>query len=193
MKAPRVLEAEGYIQLPEPQCDLRITRPRLLGAPVKEAKNVPSDVRQIKDLEIVLVRNAEDRAVWNTLIERKHPRGAKMLAGVQVRYLIRSRHGYLGAAGSSAAALSLKSRDTWMAWSHDQRAGHLHRAVISRLLIRPSIQRKNLASHVLGRVLRRLAADFRERYGYAPYVVETFVGPEHEGTVSRRRASNIWV
>ena len=183
MKALRVLEAEGHISLPEAQCDLRISKPRLLEAPVPEATDVPQDVRRIKDLDIVLVRNAEDRAVWNTLMDREHPRGVTTFAGPQLRYLIESAHGYLGAAGFSAAALYLKPRDAWMAWSHDKRGSQLHRVVnLSRFLIRPGIQCRNLASYCLGRVLRRLAADFNECYGYAPYVVETFVGPEHEGT-----------
>ena len=183
MKALRVLEAEGHISLPEAQCDLRIAKPRLLEEPVPGATDVPEDVRQVKDLEIVPVRNAEDRAVWNTLMDREHPRKVTTFAGAQVRYLIKSAHGYLGAAGFSAAALYLKPRDAWMAWSHEKRGSQLHRVVnLSRFLIRPGIQCKNLASRALGRILRRLAADFRERYGYAPYVVETFVGPEREGT-----------
>ena len=183
MKALRVLEAEGHIRLPEAQCDLRISKPRLLEAPVPEATGVPADVRRIKDLEIVLVRNAEDRAVWNTLMDREHPQGARTFAGAQLRYLIRSAHGYLGAVGFSAAALYLKPRDAWMAWSHEQRGSQLHRvACLSRFLVRPGIQCRNLASRALGRVLRRLAADFEQRYHYAPYVVETFVGPKHEGT-----------
>ena len=183
MKALRVLEAEGHITLPEVQCDLRISKPRLLDAPVQKATDVPSDVRLIQDLEIVLVRSVKDRAIWNTLMDREHPQGARTFAGAQLRYLIRSAHGYLGAVGFSAAALYLAPRDAWMAWSHEQRGSRLHRVVnLSRFLIRPGIRCRNLASRMLGRVLRRLASDFRARYDYAPYVVETFVGPKHEGT-----------
>ena len=104
-------EADGHIGLPEAQCDLRTAKPRLLEAPVPGATDVPADVRRIQDLEIVPVRNAEDRAVWNTLMDREHPQGAKTFAGAQMRYLIKSAHGYLGAAGFSAAALYLKPRD----------------------------------------------------------------------------------
>ena len=43
---------------------------------------------------------------------------------------------------------------------------------LSRFLIRPGVQCRNLASHVLGRLLRRLPADFEARYGYTPYLVE---------------------
>ena len=183
MEALRVLESEGHFRLPQAQCDLRIRGPRLLEAPVAEATGPPADVRQIEDLEIVLVQSSEDRAVWNTLMHHEHPLGAKIFAGAQLRYLIKSAHGYLGAVGFSAAALYLKPRDMWMAWDHQKRGRQLHRVVnLSRFLIRPGIRCKYLASRALGRVLRRLAADFEERYHYAPYIVETFVGPEHEGT-----------
>ena len=55
-----------------------------------------------------------------------------------------------------------------------RRRAHLDLVVcLSRFLIRPGCA--NLASHVLGRVLRCLPRDFRARYGYSPWLVETFV------------------
>lgn len=113
MKALRVLEAEGHISLPEAQSDLRIAKPRLLEAPVPKATDVPADVRWIEDLQIVLIRSAEDRAVWNTLMDREHPQGAKTFAGAQLRYLIRSAHGILAAVGFSVAALYLNGTAGW--------------------------------------------------------------------------------
>lgn len=125
-------------------------------------------------------------SVQSGIRRREHPRGTSTFAGAQLRYLIQSAHGFLGAVGFSAAALYLKPRDAWMAWSHEQRSDQLHRVVnLSRFLIRACTQCKNLASHVLGRVFRRLILDFRAHYAYAPYVVETFVGPDHEGTCFR--------
>ncbi len=65
-----------------------------------------------------------------------------------------------------------------MGWSDGQRTAHLHRVVcLSRFLIRPAVRCAHLASHVLGRV----AADFEARYHYRPWLVETFVAPEHDG------------
>ena len=64
---------------------------------------------------------------------------------------------------------------------HEQRAGHLHRIVIlSRFLW--SMQRKNLAGRARVHVRRRLAADFEVRCRFAPYAVETIVGPVHAWT-----------
>ena len=51
--------------------------------------------------------------------------------------------------------------------SDGQRQAHLHRVLcLSRFLIRPGVQCRNLASSVLGRVLHRLPADFEARYRY---------------------------
>ena len=71
-----------------------------------------------------------------------------------------------GAAGFSAAALRVAARDRWMAWSDERRREHLDRVVcLSRFLVRPSARCPHLASHLLGRALRRLPRDFEARYG----------------------------
>ena len=183
LRALRTLVEEERITLPPPQGKSPYAPLRTLSAPVPEAKDVPSDVREVRDLTLLLVQSAWERAIWNTLLDREHPLGTTRFAGAQVKYLVHSAHGYLGAVGFSAAALYLKPRDRWITWSHAQRERDLHHVVnLSRFLIRPCVSCRYLASHVLGRVLRRLAADFRARYSYAPYLVETFVGPDYEGT-----------
>lgn len=62
---------------------------------------------------------------------------------------------------------------------------------LSRFLIRPGVQCRHLASHVLGRALRRLPADFEARYGYRPGLVETFVDETRQAGTSFRAAN--WV
>jgi hypothetical protein len=47
----------------------------------------------------------------------------------------------------------------------------------SRFLIFPWVSVKNLASHVLGQVNRRLQADWHQRWGYSPVLMETFINP----------------
>ena len=107
---------------------------------------------------------------------REHPRGAGPLVGRQLRYLIGSEHGWLGGLGVGAAALQLADRDRWIGWDVAQRHLHLHRVVgLSRFLIRPSVHCHNLASRVLSWGLARLPRDFEQRYGYRPWLVESFV------------------
>ena len=56
----------------------------------------------------------------------------------------------------------------------------------SRFLIFPWVKVKYLASHALGKAVRRIGDDWQQRWGYRPVVVETFVDPErYAGTCYR--------
>ena len=181
LKALAVLETGGLITLPEPRHHAHRPSPRCLEAPVPAPAEVAAEVRDVEGLRLVVVEDEAQRRAWNTLLATEHPHGTTTFVGCQIRYLIGSAHGWLGALGFSASALHLRARDTWMGWSDEQRKAHLHRVVcLSRFLIRPAVRCRHLASHVLGRVLRRVEADFEARYGYRPWLVETFVEPEHD-------------
>ena len=55
-----------------------------------------------------------------------------------------------------------------------------------RFLILPTVQVKNLASHVLAMTLRRLAEDWEQRYKIRPVLAETFVDQSrYKGTCYR--------
>jgi hypothetical protein len=88
----------------------------------------------------------------------------------------------------SAAALQLKARERWLGWSPRQRARRLGLVVSnSRFLVLPERHRyPNLASRVLGLVLRRLSVDWQERWGHPVLVVESFVDEsKYRGTCYR--------
>ena len=171
------------IQLPPPSTPAIDNTPRLLPDGVADPLDVPSHPSRIQDLELVVVRTPDQRSIWNTLIHREHPHGMTTFAGCQMRYLVGSTHGWLGAAGFSASARRIAARDRWMAWNDAQRRDHLNRVVcLSRFLIRPMVRCPHLASHVLGGVLRRLPRDFAFRYGYRPWLVESFADAGYDGT-----------
>lgn len=190
LKALRELEQKGRIRLPAPRRRVKPGGPRGLGRAVPEPVGVPESVGRVRDLELILVERGPQRALWNELMAREHPRGAGPLVGCQLRYLVGSAHGWLGGLGFGAGALRLRDRDRWIGWDDPRRRAHLHRVVgLSRFLIRGSVRCRNLASRVLGEVLRRLGEDFEARYGYRPWLVETFVETErHDG--ASLRASN---
>ena len=90
--------------------------------------------------------------------------------------LVHSAHGWLGGFGFASPALQLSDRDRWIGWDAEQRRAQLHRIVgLSRFLIRPSVDCRNLASRLLSISLERLVEDFRQRYHYEPWLVESFV------------------
>ena len=182
LKALEVLETERRIALPAPRPHGHRPSPRCLDAPVPAPVDVPARVRDVEGLRLVVVEDEAQRRIWNTLLAREHPQGTTTFVGCQVRYLVGSAHGWLGAVGFSASALRLRARDAWMGWSDAQRTAHLHRVVcLSRFLVRPAVRCRHLASHLLGRVLRRVEADFEARYRCRPWLVETFVAPAHDG------------
>ncbi|MBI4333746.1 MAG: DUF4338 domain-containing protein [Chloroflexi bacterium] len=47
-----------------------------------------------------------------------------------------------------------------------------------RFLILPWVRVPHLASHILGRVARRISSDWMEKYGHPLYLLETFVQRE---------------
>ena len=176
LKALRILERRGLLTLPEAQTKPGPAQPRRLEAKVPLADGVPERVDWVRGLELVAVENQEQMRVWNSLLLDEHPRGAGPLVGRQLRYLVVSAHGYLGALGFAAAALHLRARDRWIGWDLEVRRAHLERVVgLNRFLIRPSVQCRNLASRVLGLAMARLPEDFECCYGYRPWLVETFV------------------
>ena len=193
LKALNTLHKAGRIALPASRRGGGAPTPQRFDAPVAAATAVPGTVEAVAGLSLELVEQGGQRRVWNTLLHFEHPQGTTTFAGCQVRYLVVSAHGVLGAVGFSAAALQLRAREAWMGWSAGQRLAHLHRVLcLSRFLIRPGVRCRNLASQVLGRVLARLAEDFEARYRYRPWLVETFVGPAHDGA-SFKAANFVWV
>ncbi|PJA58708.1 MAG: transposase [Rhodocyclales bacterium CG_4_9_14_3_um_filter_68_10] len=176
LKALRVLEGRGLLTLPAAQTRPGSARPRRLDSKVPLAEDVPEQVDKVRGLELVPVDSEELMRVWNSLLIDEHPRGAGPLVGRQLRYLVGSEHGWLGALGFASAALHLQARDRWIGWDLETRRAQLDRVVgLSRFLIRPSVQCRNLASRVLGLAMARLTKDFEHRYGYQPWLVETFV------------------
>ena len=164
----------------------------MLPHAVAPAVDVPGTVGEVADLTLALVETDEQRRVWNTLMAHEHPRGAGPFVGPQLRYLLGSAHGWLGGVGFAASARRLRSRDAWIGWDDTGRRAHLHRVLgLCRLLVRPGIGCRNLASHVLGRAARAVGDDCERLYGYRPWLLETFVD-ETDHTGASVRAAN-WV
>jgi hypothetical protein len=129
---------------------------------------------------LLLVSGEAHMRIWNEMMIREHPRGHGPLVGRQVRYLIESAHGWLGAMGFAAPALQLADRDDWIGWTVEQRRASLHTVVnMSRFLIRPSVHCANLASRLLAMAARQLPVDFQQRYHYRPFLMESFVDRAH--------------
>lgn len=187
LKALRDLEAFGHFELPAARSNPGPKTPRRLSEPVPMPTDVPTSVGEVKSLSLVMVRTDEQMRTWNELMLTEHPQGAGPLVGRQLRYLIGSDHGWLGGVGFGAPALQLSDRDRWIGWDVEQRRAYLHVVVgMSRFLIRPKVQCRNLASKVLSITVAALPEDFERQYNYRPLLIESFVdNSNHSGACYR--------
>lgn len=153
---------------------------------ISKPKKVPKSVGLIRSLELKLVElgDQESLAIWNSLIMEEHTIGLTRFFGNQLKYLVVSKHGYLGAIGFSASALHIKGRDEWIGWTDEERKKTQKLVInMSRFLIRPSIKCRNLASRVLSMCCNQITDDWFERYKENPVLMETFVDPaQYAGT-----------
>ena len=96
-----------------------------------------------------------------------------------MRYFVSCDAGLLAVLGFGASAWKIAPRDRWIGWSVKQREARLHLVVDNaRFLILPGVTSRNLASWLLAECARRIPADFLDRYGYSPVLLETFVERE---------------
>ena len=176
------LAARGHIALPAPRACAVAER----GYERRRRRPLPQPVRcdlaglgALRIQEVSAQRTPGLSAQWNELIAHHHYIGYVPAVGRQKRYLIVSeRYGVVAAVAFSAAAWRCGPRDAWIGWTDPQRGAHLQEVVAnSRFLIVPWVEVKNLASHLLARLARRVVKDWQTTYGYDPLLLETFVDP----------------
>jgi hypothetical protein len=187
-KALAQLRRQGDLALPAGEW-----RPPVAAAVAPFAPPVtplPTALPALGKVRLILIqgRRSKPARLWRQIMEH-HYLGAGPLCGAQLRYLIASEAGYLGALAFSAAALQLAARDEFIGWEECSRRHHLHLLVNnSRFVLLPWVRVPHLASHVLGQCARRLAADWQVRYGYAPVLLESFVDTERFAGTSYKAA-----
>ena len=171
------MHRDGLITLPPPEkgnSNGRI-RPKFTGAS-DPSPALTLAAGALGELEFRRVNTQRDSSLWNELIERHHYLGYKPLPGAQIRYLVLAGPHLLAALGFGAAAWKVAPRDQFIGWTAQERVRNLHRVVNNaRFLILPWITSHNLASRILGGVVKRLGQDWQDRYGYRPVLLETFV------------------
>lgn len=172
------MERDGLISLPprQSQNGMGRIRPVPITSASDPGRPISDPVGLLPGLVFEVVESGRDSRLYNELIDRYHYLGYKPLAGAQIRYQVRAGSDLVAVLGFGAAAWALAARDRYIGWSPHTRKRNLHLVVCNaRFLILPWVKSKNLASCILGRVARRLPADWEARYGYPPVLLETCV------------------
>lgn len=189
-KALSRLHKTGILRMPEAVQGLAFNR-RTVQEPFVRSP-VSCSLQELGSVTLVMVDNrlSEEAQTWKSLMKLHYLGERLFCAGL--RYLVHSSaYGWLGALAFSPAAFRVSARDHFIGWNEQNRLANLDRVVgNSRFLIHPEVRVPHLASHVLGKSLRRLPHDWQSRYGKEPLMVETFVeqnrftGIEEQGRLS---------
>jgi len=184
------LEAAGLVELPALRRQ-KVPTGKPAGVALSErtatGRSLAGPLRDFKPVRLEVVTEASEVELWNEYVERFHPLGYKGAFGYRLRYFIHSGSRRLGCVLLAGASRAIAVRDRWIGWNERLRLCNLPWIINnSRFLIFPQVQIPHLASHVLGQLARRAAADWHSRWGFAPLLMETFVDPRrYRGTCYR--------
>ena len=177
------LESKGLIRLPTKQEQYRRNRsqrPITLTSRTERRADITGNLKDIGQVRVEAVSDIEATGLWNEYVSRYHYLGYKQPFGYFLRYFIESEQGLLGCILFAGAAKALGVRDRWIGWGEKHRLRNLSWVINNgRFLIFPWVGVKNLASHLLGQVARRIKDDWQQRWGYSPVLMETFIDPGH--------------
>lgn len=173
----RKLAEMGLIKLPAPirssnnQHKFRNTGEKPTYEPI-EAK-----LSELQPIQVVEVEDEGQAEVFRSLVAHYHYLGYQGPVGENLRYLVYDCHNrILGCLLFGASAWRVASRDRWIGWDDEQRREGLSRVVNNmRFLILPQVRVAHLASHLLGKVSRRISDDWSKKYGHPIDLLETFV------------------
>lgn len=187
------LSERGWITLPERRRPSP-NRHRLAAPPERVWETTPI-TGSLSDLGAVQIREVssqpEGRAEVRATLAKFHYLGYRTSVGENLQYVVQDRGGRLLAVlVFGAPAWKCAARDQWIGWSPRQREAGLGRiANNSRFLILPRARVPHLASWILGGVGRRIAADWRRKYGHPVVLLETFVERERFAGTCYRAAN----
>jgi hypothetical protein len=171
----------GYISLPAPKMrppNPLVKRKKPESITVDQSP-VNKKVSEIQPLIFKQVRGSHLEKVYNGLISGYHYLGYCHPIGEHLKYVVYWDENPISCLAFSSAPWHIGARDRYIGWDKEMRKRNLHLIVYNtRFLILPWIRVKNLASHILSRIVKILPFDWQKYYTHPVYFVETFVDTE---------------
>ena len=184
-----MLHRRGLIELPPVR---QVNRNPFLerSAPVAvtvDETPLNGSLADLGTLEVRQVRRTPDEAAFNGLMQQHHYLGYTQPVGEHLKYMVLAAGRPIACMAWSSAPRHLGSRDRFIGWTAPARLANIRLlAYNTRFLLLPWATVPHLASHLLGRIARRLSDDWQSVYGHPIYFVETFIDPQRfRGTCYR--------
>ena len=176
-----MLERADQIELPPVRRHIRGQRrsARLRPEPVLiDTTPLAMPLGALGPVEIQPVRRTADEPLFNSLLEQYHYLGYEQPVGEHLKYLVWAQGRPVACLAWSSSPRHLGARDRFIGWDPAARKRNIHLiAYNTRFLVLPWVAVPHLASHILGRMAARIAADWGHSYAHPIYVLETFVDP----------------
>jgi hypothetical protein len=173
------LEQRGCIGLPaRRRIPTNRMRARVITPQLWDRRPLVVPLAELGPLEVQEVSSDEQgREILAAALAEFHYLGYRSSVGENAQYLVtQGGNRVLGALLFGSAAWKCRDRDRFIGWSAAARARNLPLITNNqRCLILPWVRVHGLGSWMLGRVLRRLSADWQAKYGHGIALVETFV------------------
>lgn len=190
------LHRSGHIQLPAKKHNPPNPLAHRKKPPKANIDQVPFEepLSRLRPLDIRQVRRTASEKLFNSLIEQYHYLGYCQPVGEHLKYLIFALGRPVACIAFSSAPRHIGCRDRFIGWSTGIRRKNLHLiAYNSRFLILPWVRVPHLASHILGRMVKRLSKDWQRFYKHPVYFLETFVDTEHFAGTCYKAANWIYL
>jgi hypothetical protein len=189
------LHRSGRIELPAKRFTPRnnVVERRAPAPPLPRWER-PRECRlsELGPLEMRQVRRTAQEALFSQLMEAHHYLRYTQPVGEHLKYLVFAGSDPIAALAWSSAPRHLAARDRFIGWPAEVRRGHLHLiAYNTRFLILPWLRVPRLASHLLGRMARRISADWQALYAHPIHLLETFIDPARFRGIGYRAAN--WI
>ena len=172
------LDRAGEIQLPPVR---RRVRNRLAERErpepvIPDKRPVCGRLGNLVPLEFVQVRRTLEEPLFNSLMEQYHYLGYEQPVGEHLKFLVKVDGQAVACLAWQSAPRHLKMRDRYIEWRDEARERNVHLlAYNTRFLILPWVKVDHLASHILGRMAKRVSQDWQQLYAHPIYWLETFV------------------
>lgn len=188
------LDRNGFIKLPakkfSPYNPLA-TRKDPAKANVDQTP-INTTLSEIKSFKIQQVRWTRSEKLFNSLIAHHHYLSYCHPIGEHLKYIVFIEERSVACLSWSSAVRHIGCRDKYIGWTKTTREKNLSGVIYNnRFLILPWVRVANLATYILGQMIKVLPRDWERIYNHPIYFLESFVDKDrYKGTCYR--ASN-WV
>ena len=144
-------------------------------------------LQELGPVKIAQVRRTDGEELFGQLIQTHHYLGYTQPVGEHLKYMAWAQEIPIACMAWSSAPRHLGCRDRYIGWPPEVRRKNIHLiAYNTRFLILSWAQVPHLASHLLGRIARRISVDWQQLYHHPIYLLETFIDPNRfRGTCYR--------